>query len=104
MNTSTLLASKDNGPVWGTDRYSIPVNSITEMIHNVRNLMELGVDKIAVFDSLNGCKALWVEDAEPEPDGEGGFFMPEASYTFYRASQISERMIKIYYHSLPHFP
>lgn len=104
MGTSILLASKDNGPFWSPDHHTIPISSVTEMISNVRNLMELGVDKIAVFDSDNKFKALWIDEVEPEPDGEGGFLMPRACYTLYRANRISEKMLKIYCTSLPPLP
>lgn len=96
-----ISASKDFGPYLPADTHRIPVGTLADMLSNVRNLMDLEVDKIAVFDDNGQCKAIWIDEAEPEPDGEGGFFMPSSSYTLYRANQLSEKMMTIYCSSLP---
>lgn len=82
---TTIYAYRDQGPYWIPDRYKHDVFCIAELIKVIRDLMEESVDFIAVYTNKD-CKALWVNDIEPEPDGEGGWYMPKNVYVLTRPS------------------
>lgn len=83
-STRFVCSYRNYGPYYEADSEVTQVNSLTQMIYCVRNLMEDGVDYVAVFDSSWKCTGLWIDDSEPEPDGEGGWLMPHPAYVLHR--------------------
>lgn len=75
---------RDCGPYYKPENEVVEIDSLTRMVSFVRNLMEDDVDHIAVFDSSWKCTGVWIADAEPEPDGEGGWMMPRPVYVLHR--------------------
>jgi hypothetical protein len=90
MNT-IIRTYTDNGPYFNPTTETITVGSISSFLYVVREAMEEGIDTIAVFEEEE-CKGMWVADAEPEPDGEGSWYLPAPCYELYRPGDISEFM------------
>jgi len=80
----TVRTYKDNGPYFPETIMKYQVSSLKDILFHCRLAMEDSEDIIAVFDG-DECKGFWENDAEPEPDGEGGWCMPGASYVLQRA-------------------
>ena len=83
----TIKTFENCGPYFPTVRTEFVATNIWAFVSVVRALMEEGnADLIGVFED-DKCKGIWHNDAEPEPDGEGGWDMPTASYALARPSE-----------------
>lgn len=81
----------DNGPYFDPTIETTAVGTIPSFLYVIRLAMEEGVDTIAVFKDEE-CTGMWVAEAEPEPDGEGSWYMPLPCYELYRPGDVSELM------------
>lgn len=66
------------------DIYVHSVHRLTDLIKHVRDAMEEGYERIAVFDEEGDCSGLWIDESEPEPDGEGGMMLTKPCYLLLR--------------------
>lgn len=48
--------------------------------------------QIGVFDDDGECKGIWVDESEPEPDGEGDWRNSKPAYVLYRPGSMSAGM------------
>lgn len=86
MQTVHVYRNYGVGEVYGymPDIYVHSVHRLTDLIKHVRDAMEEGYERIAVFDEEGDCSGLWIDESEPEPDGEGGMMLTKPSYHLLR--------------------
>lgn len=82
----------DNGPYWPATQGRYQAARLKDLIFHVRLCMEDNDYQIGIFDENGECKGMWLEESEPEPDGEGGMIQGKPCYTLYRPGSMSERM------------
>ena len=80
---ATVRTYKDNGPYFPATVMSYQALCLRDLLRHCRLAMEDGEDIIAVFHD-DHCTGLWEDDAEPEPDGEGDWYMPGPAYVLRR--------------------
>lgn len=51
--------------------------------------------QIGLFDADGECKGIWVDEAEPEPDGEDGWLNPPAAYKLYRPGDVGKELWRL---------
>jgi hypothetical protein len=85
---------KNNGPYFPETIMKYHASSLKDILFHCRLAMEDQEDIIAVFDG-DACKGFWENDAEPEPDGEGGWLMSGASYALQRPGGCSPKHFAI---------
>lgn len=85
----TVRNYSDNGPYFAPTRGSYQASSLSQMIFHIRLCMEDHDYQIGIFDEDGKCKGIWLDEAEPEPDGEGGMTMGKPCYALYRPGDIS---------------
>ena len=86
----------DNGPYWPATQGCYQAARLKELIFHVRLCMEDNDYQIGIFDEDGECKGMWLEESEPEPDGEGGMVQGKPCYTLYRPGSMSERMWRMH--------
>lgn len=86
----------ENGPYWPATQGCYQAARLKELIFHVRLCMEDNDYQIGIFDDNGECKGMWLEEAEPEPDGEGGMIQGKPCYTLYRPGSMSERMWRMH--------
>jgi len=84
----------DNGPYFSATQGQYQAASLKELLMHVRVCMEDGDEAIAVFDDDSECLGMWLDEAEPVDDGEGGMVLGRPAYCFYRPGSMSEGMWK----------
>ena len=92
--TVTVRCYKYNGPYWEPTIGSYSAARLKELIFHVRLAMEDDEDIIAIYHD-DRCIGLWEADNEPEPDGEGGWFMPRGYYALRRPGGHSPRAFEM---------
>lgn len=80
---TTVRTYKDNGPYWEPTVMSYQAASLNDVLFHTRLAMEDGEHTISVWHD-DQCVGLWEDDSEPEPDGEGGWYMPRGNYVLRR--------------------
>lgn len=85
-----------NGPYFGPTQGLFQAARLKEIIFHVRLCMEDGDYQIAVFDDDGECKGMWVDESEPEPDGEGDWTLPKPAYRLYRPGEMSDVMWRLH--------
>jgi hypothetical protein len=80
----TVRSFSGNGPYFQPTRDVYQAASLSDAIRHIRQCMDDGEYQIGLFDDNGQCKGFWLDDSEPEPDGEGGWTCPAAAYTLYR--------------------
>jgi hypothetical protein len=81
-----------NGPYFAATQGIFNASRLKDIISHVRLCMEDGDYQIGVFDNDGECKGLWVDESEPEPDGEGGWDVSKPYYRLYRPGEMSQGM------------
>jgi hypothetical protein len=79
----TIRTYKDNGPYFGATVMQYQASCLRDLLFHCRLAMEDGEDIISVWHD-DRCTGLWEAEAEPEPDGEGGWDMPAPCYILRR--------------------
>jgi hypothetical protein len=81
--TITVRSWTYSGPYYApaTSRYQ--ASSLKELIGHVRMSMEENEQYIGIFHD-DQCVGFWEDDSGPEPDGEGGWNLPNACYVLRR--------------------
>jgi hypothetical protein len=79
----TVRTYKNNGPYFAPTVMQYSAESLERLLFHTRMAMEDGEDIIAIYHD-DRCIGLWEDDSEPEPDGEGGWFMPRGYYVLRR--------------------
>jgi hypothetical protein len=98
MTSSTTVyvcAYKDCGPYYKVDKIVKEATSLSSLIYTVRGFMEDDMDDIFVLTDKGVCKGAWFNDAEPEPDGEGGWGMPGPVYVLNRPSKANTKVMTL---------
>lgn len=98
MTSSAMVyvcAYKDNGFYYEVDKIVKEATSLSSLITTVRSFMEDGMDEILVLTDKGVCKGAWFDDAEPEPDGEGGWYMTGPSYVLNRPSKTNTKTMDL---------
>lgn len=93
--TTIITAFRDNGHYFPCTHKEKTIETLSDFIETVKEFKEDQNDYIAVFKN-NQFFGIWINDAEPEPDGEGGWLMPSAVYILLRADKISAGMKAMY--------
>lgn len=88
----TVRNYDSNGPYFAATNAIYQAASLRDLIFHTRLCMADGDYQIGVFDDNGECKGIWVDEAEPEPDGEDGWMTPAPAYTLYRPGDISAGM------------
>jgi hypothetical protein len=79
----TVRTFSDNGPYFPPTVMQYQASSLKDVLFHTRLAMEDKEHCIAVFhDDL--CVGVWEDDSEPEPDGEGSWYMPRGNYLLRR--------------------
>lgn len=86
----------ENGPYWPVTQGRYQAARLKDLIFHVRLCMEDNDYQIGIFDEDGECKGMWLEESEPEPDGEGGMIQGKPCYTLYRPGSMSERMWRLH--------
>lgn len=79
----TIRTYTNYGP-FGPIKGCYQASSLKEVLFHTRLAMEDGEHLIGAFNEDGQCYGIWEEDSEPEPDGEGGFFLPRGRYELQR--------------------
>ena len=98
MTSSAMVyvcAYKECGPYYKVDKIVKEATSLSSMIYTVRGFMEDEMDDILVLTEKGVCKGAWFNDAEPEPDGEGGWYMTGPSYVLNRPSKTNTKTMDL---------
>lgn len=92
MHTVHTVREYGTGEIYGymPEIYIYPAFRLRDIVKHVRDAMEEGIDKIAVFDERGNCDGLWINEAEPEPDGEGGWDEVKPEYILHRPTEDAE--------------
>lgn len=93
---TTIRCYNDNGPYFPPTEGIYQAASLKDVLFHVRMCMDSGDQQIGLFDANGECKGMWLDEAEPEPDGEGGMTMGRACYVLHRRGSMSERMWQLY--------
>jgi hypothetical protein len=84
----TIRNYNSNGPYFPSTQGVYQAARLRELIMHVRVCMQDGDYQIGVFDDDGQCKGIWTDEAEPEPDGEGGMVLGRPAYVLYRPGDI----------------
>jgi hypothetical protein len=90
LSPVTVRSFNDNGPYFPPTQGIYQASSLREVLFHVRLCMEDNEQQIGIFDANGQCKGMWLDEAEPSPDGEGGMTMGKASYVLYRPGELGE--------------
>jgi hypothetical protein len=85
-----------NGPYFAPTQGCFQAASLTELIMHVRMCMDDGDYQIGIFDDDGECLGIWVDEAEPEPDGEGDWRYPKPFYVLHRPGTMSPAMWRLH--------
>jgi len=85
-----------NGPYFPPTQGCYQAARLKELIMHVRVCMEDGDYQIGIFDDAGECKGIWVDESEPEPDGEGGWSQNKPFYVLHRPGSMSKAMWKLH--------
>lgn len=96
----TVRSYSSNGPYFAATRGIYNAASLRQLIFHVRQCMEDNEYQVGIFNENNQCIGMWLDEAEPEPDGEGGMTMGKACYVLYRPGDMSAGMWNLH---LRHF-
>jgi hypothetical protein len=88
----TIRNYDDNGPYFSPTQDIYQAANLQDVIFHVRQCMEDNDYQIGLFDADGQCKGMWLDEAEPEPDGEGGMMLGKPCYALYRPGQMSAGM------------
>jgi hypothetical protein len=91
-NMVTIRNYDSNGSYFPPTQNVYQAASLTDMIFHTRQCMEDGDYQIGLFDADGQCKGIWLDEGEPEPDGEGGMRIGEPCYVLYRPGDMSAGM------------
>lgn len=96
LHTVVTVQDYGTGRIYGymPDIYIYSAFRLRDIVKHVRDGMEEGVDKIAVFDERGNCDGLWINEAEPEPDGEGEWIETKPNYVLHRSTTDAESFNK----------
>jgi hypothetical protein len=92
----TIRTFSSNGPYFPPTQGVYQASSLREMIFHIRQSMEDGEYQIGLFDADGECKGMWVDEAEPEPDGEGGWHNAKPFYVLHRPGTMSKAMWRMH--------
>ena len=89
MHTVHTYRSYAGGEPYGylPEIYVQPVYRLRELVKAVRDAMEDGQEYISIFNERGNCTGLWINESEPEPDGEGGMVMGRLVYVLQRPEE-----------------
>lgn len=89
MHTVHTLREYGVGEAYGymPDIYIYPAFRLRDIVKHVRDAMEEGLSKVAVFDERGNCTGVWIDESEPEPDGEGGMQATKPCYFLMRPEE-----------------
>lgn len=93
---TTIATYKANGPYFPPTIMRYKAASLRELLWHVRMAMADGEDIIAVVDAQGRCKGLWENDAEPEPDGEGGWGWTAPVYRLLREGKDFDKLAALF--------
>lgn len=88
----TVRNYDDNGPYFAPTQGVYQAPSLRDVIFHIRQCMEDNDYQIGLFDADGQCKGIWLDEAEPESDGEGGMMLGKPCYRLYRPGQMSAGM------------
>jgi hypothetical protein len=91
----TIRNYDSNGPYFPPTQGLYQAARLKEVIFHVRQCMEDGDYQIGLFDADGDCKGIWVDEAEPEPDGEDGWLSPSPVYRLYRPGDVSKGLWRL---------
>ncbi len=92
----TIRTYDSNGPYFPPTQGVYQASSLKEMIFHIRQSMEDGEYQIGFFDADGECKGIWTDEAEPEPDGEGGWHHTKPFYVLHRPGSMSKAMWRLH--------
>lgn len=81
-----------NGPYFSPTQGQFHAARLKDIIFHVRQCMEDCDYQIGVFDDDGECKGIWVDESEPECDGEGDWRLPTPAYRLYRPGEMSNAL------------
>ena len=79
----TVRTFSDNGPYFPPTVMQYQASCLKDVLFHTRLAMEDNEHCIAVFHD-DFCVGVWEDDSEPEPDGEGSWYMPRGNYLLRR--------------------
>ena len=79
----------DNGPYFSATQGQYQAARLKELLMHVRVCMEDADQAIGVFDDDSECIGMWLDEAEPVDDGEGGMVLGKPCYQLYRPGDLS---------------
>lgn len=85
-----------NGPYFSPTQGQYHASRLKDIIFHVRQCMEDCDYQIGVFDDDGECKGIWVDESEPEPDGEGDWNLSNPAYRLYRPGEMSKELWRLH--------
>lgn len=85
-----------NGPYFSATQGLYHASSLKDILFHVRLCMEDGDYQIGVLDDEGECKGIWLDEAEPEPDGEGDWNYPAPVYRLYRPGEMNDQLWRMH--------
>ena len=92
----TIRTYDSNGPYFPPTQGVYQASGLREMIFHIRQSMEDGEYQIGLFDADGECKGIWIDEAEPESDGEGGWHNTKPFYVLHRPGTMSKAMWRLH--------
>lgn len=92
----TVRTYSENGPYFPPTQGIYQASRLRDIIFHTRLCMEDGDYQIGIFDADGICKGIWLDEAEPVPDGEGGMTMERKNYALYRPGSMSAGLWRLH--------
>ena len=89
MHTIHTYRDYGVGSIYGymPDIYIYPATRLRDVLKHVRDAMEEGYERIGVFDDRGECCGVWLDESEPELNGEGEMQLKNPRYSLMRLNK-----------------
>jgi len=84
----TVRSYTQNGPYFPPTQGIYQAASLRDLIFHVKQCMADSEEMIGLFDGEGECKGIWIDDAGPVDDGEGGMTLGMPMYVLHRPGDL----------------
>jgi len=84
----TIRTFTKNGRHFPPTQGVYQVAYLRDALFHARQCMEDNEQWIGLFDSEGQCKGIWLDEARPMDDGEGGMTLGAPAYVLYRPGDL----------------
>ena len=84
----TVRSYTDNGRYFPPTQSIYQVACLRDMLFHTMQCMADSEEMIGFFDGEGQCKGIWIDDAGPVDDGEGGMTLGLPTYVLHRPGSL----------------